>query len=168
MVPHVAARGRHQWSRKIWVIGQKGLFQHYRPKADMVDLSQSMSALRQTAGIANAARHVGQMCHSGPERTHSHRVNSCLKSRPSRTWPQPSHNHFVRRSAATWQAVSLDRGSSKSQCLLAGLPFRARKRHPLANDGTAHCGFGHLDFLSRSQWNPSCLEESRVAAIPIT
>src|SRR5579871_3109386 len=34
VVPHVAARGTHQRSRKIWVVGQKGLFQtlstHFR------------------------------------------------------------------------------------------------------------------------------------------
>ena len=29
-------------------------------------------------------------------------------------WPQPSHDHIVRRSAAAWQAVSLDRGFCKS------------------------------------------------------
>jgi hypothetical protein len=39
---------------------------------------------------------------------------SCLKSGSSRAWPQPSHDHVVRRSAAAWQAVSLDRGFCKS------------------------------------------------------
>jgi hypothetical protein len=43
-----------------------------------------------------------------------HRVTSCLKSESSRAWPQPSHDHVVRRSAAAWQAVSLDRGFCKS------------------------------------------------------
>lgn len=53
----------------------------------------------------------------------------------SRAWTQPSHDHVVRRSAAARQAVSLDRGFCKGQCLLAGLSFLARKRHPFANDG---------------------------------
>ena len=34
MVPHVAARGTHQRSREIWVVGQKGLF-HNRHLADL-------------------------------------------------------------------------------------------------------------------------------------
>jgi hypothetical protein len=67
----------------------------------------------------------------------------------SRAWTQPSHDHFVRRSAAAWQAVSLDRGFCKSQCLLAGLSFLARKCHPFANDGASQLWLGHLDSLSR-------------------
>ncbi len=63
----------------------------------------------------------------------------------SRAWPQPSHDHGVRRSAAARQAVPLDRGTCKSQCLPAGLSFLARERHPLANDGAPHLRLGHLD-----------------------
>ena len=65
----------------------------------------------------------------------------------SRAWTQPSYDHVVRRSAATWQAVSLDRGFCKSQCLLAGLSFLVRKCHPLANDGASQLRLGHLDSL---------------------
>ena len=84
-----------------------------------------------------------------------------LKSGSPRARPQPSHDHVVRRSAATRQAVSLDRGTCKSQCLPAGLSFLARKRHPLANDGAPHL-FGHLDFLSSSRPNPPWSEDTRV------
>src|SRR5260370_26161037 len=81
--------------------------------------------------------------------THSLRVTSCLKSGASGAWPQPSHDRVVRRSAAARQAVPLDRGFCKSQCLLAGLSFLARKCHPLANNGTSCLRLGHLDSLSR-------------------
>jgi hypothetical protein len=84
-----------------------------------------------------------------------------LKSGSSRTWPQPSHDHVVRRLAAAWQAVSLDRGTCKSPCLPAGLPFLTRQRHPLANDGAPHL-FGHLDFLSSSRRNPPWSKDTRV------
>ena len=75
--------------------------------------------------------------------------NLCLQSGSSGAWPQPSHNHVVRRSPAARQAVPLDRGFCKSQCLLAGLSFLARKCHPLANNGASCLRLGHLDFLLR-------------------
>src|SRR4030088_2109129 len=91
-----------------------------------------------------------------------HRVTSCLKSGSSRAWPQPSHDHVVRRSAAAWQAVSLDRGFCKSLCLLAGLSFPARKCHPLANDGASYLRLGHLDTLSRSRRKTFWAEDTRI------
>jgi hypothetical protein len=96
-------------------------------------------------------------------------VTSCLKSGSSRAWPQPSHDHVVRRSAAAWQAVSLHRGFCKSQCLLAGLSFPARKCHPLANDGASYLRLGHLDTLSMSRRKPSLVGGYPCcAAVPIT
>ncbi len=78
------------------------------------------------------------------------RVPSCPRSGSPRAWPQPSHDHVVRRSAAARQAVPLNRGTCKSPCLPAGLSFLARKRHPLANDGAPHL-LGHLiSFCSYS------------------
>src|ERR1700733_9754243 len=55
----------------------------------------------------------------------------------------------MRRSAAAWQIMPLERGFGKSCRLLTGLSFLVRKRHPLANDGAAHLRFGHLDSLSK-------------------
>jgi hypothetical protein len=83
----------------------------------------------------------------------------------SRAWPQPSHDHIVRRSAAAWQAVPLNRGACKSQRLPAGLSFLARKRHPLANDGAPHLQLGHLDSLSRSRRIPPWWEDTRVVQL---
>lgn len=80
---------------------------------------------------------------------YSLRVTSCVKSGSSGAWPQPSHDHVVRRSAAARQAVPLDRGFCKSQCLPPGLSFLARKCHPLANNGASCLRLGHLDFLLR-------------------
>jgi hypothetical protein len=86
---------------------------------------------------------------SSPMHAYSLRVTSCLKSGSSGAWPQPSHDHIVRRSAAARQAVPLDRGFCKSQCLRAELSFLARKCHPLANNGASCLRLGHLDFLLR-------------------
>ena len=79
------------------------------------------------------------------------RVTSCLKSGSARAWPQPSHDHVVRRSAAARQAVPWDRGFCKCPCLRAELSFLARKCHPLANNGASYLRLGHLDTLSRSR-----------------
>src|SRR5258708_34696467 len=71
------------------------------------------------------------------------------ESGSSGAWPQPPHDHVVRRSAAERQAVPFDRGFCKSQCLAAGLSFLARKCHPLANNGASCLRLDHLDFLLR-------------------
>ena len=122
------------------------------------------------AMLAHSGHRLKQQCpkgaiNSGRKRTRSLRGTSCLTSGSSGARPQPSHDHVVRRSAAAWQAVSLDRGACKSQCLLAGLSFLARKCHPLANDGASHLWLGHLDSLSRSRRNPPWSEDTRVVQL---
>src|SRR5215475_1806672 len=69
---------------------------------------------------------------------------SSLGSGASGAWPQPSHDDLVRSSAAAWQEVSLDRRFGEGQCLLAGLSFLARERHPFTNDGASYFRFVHV------------------------
>jgi hypothetical protein len=52
----------------------------------------------------------------------------------------------MRRSSAAWQAVSLDRCFREGQCLLAGLSFLARERHPFTDNGASHFHLGHFVF----------------------
>src|SRR5882672_4908236 len=46
-------------------------------------------------------------------------------------------------------------GFCKSQCLLAGLSFLARKCHPLANNGTSCLRLGHLASLRGYSGRPT-------------